>query len=258
MNTWVISPNWLAWGLLAITATSLLIIALCLTLLTVQARKARSNISDTHTHNLRDAGEDSIWYKVLVVVNVVLILFFAGVVCLSHCKEIELKDASALISAFGVLVTFLVGWQIATSLISREEVRKIERVSSKLNTLEAQLSILRNTPDAHLFYVLGINKYEQRDYFYAFDYFATAVNLFIENKVPYEKFSTVALSYMDSCLAMASQDDSVLDSFKDQSQRVSRQLGNILSQVDNIERFAEEARKKTEAMQTKARELGVI
>lgn len=257
-TTWIISPNGLAWTLLGVATASLLTIAVCFAILTHRKKQSNklTNIAPKEVVD-NDCGLN---YKVLVVVNIVLILFLIGITCALCFGGISLKSegsASVLISALGVLVTFLVTWQIGLSLISREEVRKIERVSNRLNTIEKQMIMLRNTPDGHLFYVLAINKFEKQEYYTAFEYFAIATSTFIENNIPYEKFSTVALSYMDDCIEKANETGIDLDVFRNRAQGVHERLDGLAEQVNNIEKFADDARRKINIIRGKARNYGI-
>lgn len=257
-TTWIISPNGLAWGLLGLATISLLTIAVCFTILTCR-RKQRNKPTNEALKEVGSNDSESN-YKVLVVINIVLILFLIGIACALCFGGIELNtngSATILISAFGVLVTFLVAWQIGLSLISREEVRKIERVSNRLNTIEKQMIMLRNTPDGHLFYVLAINKFEKQEYYTAFEYFAIATSTFIENNIPYEKFSTVALSYMNDCIEKAKETGKDLDVFRNRAQGVYERLDSLAEQVNNIERFADEARGKVNLIREKMRQYGI-
>lgn len=258
-TTWIIEPNVWAWGLLGLATISILTIAVCFTILTYrgkQSNKQPTNLASKEVDN-NDSGAN---YKVLVIINIVLILFLIGIACVLCFGGVSLKSegsASVLISALGVLVTFLVTWQIGLSLISREEVRKIERVSNRLNTIEKQMIMLRNTPDGHLFYVLAINKFEKQEYYTAFEYFAIATSTFIENNIPYEKFPTVALSYMNDCIEKAKETEKDLDVFRNRAQGVYERLDSLAEQVNNIERFADEARGKVNLIREKMRQYGI-
>lgn len=261
MNTWTIEPNVLVWLLLIVSTLSLLSIAICFAKLV--KRRGQNKSAKFPIQNDKDNDNDShkTSYTSLVATNIVLILFLISVACALCFGGIKLNttgSATILISAFGVLVTFLVAWQIGMSLISREEVRKIERVSNRLNTIEKQMIMLRNTPDGHLFYVLAISKFEKQEYYDAFEYFAIATLTFIENNIPYEKFSTVALSYMGDCLDNAKKTGKDLDIFKNRAQGVHQRLDSILTQVDKIERFADEARSKVNSIRTKAQQYDIV
>lgn len=258
MNYWTIEPNDLVWVLFIVSTLSLSIIAICFVKLVRQRtpQKLVEHIAKQNTgHNVLKN------HFALVIINIVLILFLISIFCVLCFGNIEFStdgSASILISSFGVLVTFLVAWQIGLSLISREEVRKIERVSNRLNTIENQMTMLRNTPDGHLFYVLAINKFEKQEYYDAFEYFAIATLTFIENNIPYEKFSTVALSYMGACLDNAHQTGKDLGLFKNKAQSINQRLDSILTQVNNIERFADEARKKVVDIRSKAQQYQIL
>lgn len=157
-----------------------------------------------------------------------------------------------------VLVTILIGWQIWATMVSREDIKEMKQTADKLNTIEEQIRSLRNVPDAYLFYSLAIGKFDRQDYYGAFDYFAIAIMSFIENNVPYEKCTTVALSYMENCLDMASKSNGNMEIFRSQAKRITQNLSSISSQVDKIERFADEARMKIENIRAKAQQYGII
>lgn len=258
MSYWKIEPNGPVWVLLIVSTLSLLIMAICFVKLVRRVTRQKLVEHTTKQNTDNDALKNQ---SALVVVNIVLILFLISIVCVLCFGKIEFStdgSASILISSFGVLVTFLVAWQIGLSLISREEVRKIERVSNRLNTIENQMAMLRNTPDGHLYYVLAINKFEKQEYYDAFEYFAIATRTFIENNVPYEKFSTVALSYMGDCLDNAYKTGKELEIFKNRAKSVHERLDSILTQVNNIVKFADEARRKVENIRAKAQQYSIM
>lgn len=190
---------------------------------------------------------------VLVAIETLLIIIYA-----CGTLEVDANSPSVLISALSVLVTFVVAWQIWATITTKEDIKEMKLTANKLNLIEEQIKSLQNAPDAYLFYILAIGKFEKQSYYDAFEYFAIATLTFIENNIPYEKFSTVALSYMESCLDMAYGTGHDIEIFKNRAQVIHQRLDSILTQINNIKRFADEAKIKVNRIRSKAQQYDII
>lgn len=108
MNSWIISPNWIAWALLSIATLSLAAIAIQLWM--------QRQTPQTPTHNRRE-----------IIVWVAFVMALISIICIFF-KSPEPTDASILIAALGVMVTLLVGWQIFNAITFREAVNRINQL----------------------------------------------------------------------------------------------------------------------------------
>lgn len=163
-----------------------------------------------------------------------------------------------VIGVLALFITFLVAWNIWATITTKEDVKEMKQTADKLNIIEEQVKSLRNAPDAYLFYILAIGKFEKQEYYDAFEYFAIATRTFIDNNIPYEKFSTVALSYMESCLDMAYSSGKDMDVFKNRAQEIHRRIDSIMEKVGNVGKFTDEAKGKIDHIRSKAQQYGII
>lgn len=115
MNTWIISPNWVAWVLLAIASMSLLGLVIYFW----------SRPNQRHNH-------------ISVVSWVALVLAMVSVVC-AFTRSPQNSDATNMITVLGILITLLVGWQIF-SLININRIE--ERIRETNNNFHAILGEL--------------------------------------------------------------------------------------------------------------------
>lgn len=76
--------------------------------------------------------------RLLIIINAVFILIFIGIACVLCFGGIELKtegSASVLMSAFGVMITLLVGWQVFNAIEMRTAIDKVDKINSELDRL---------------------------------------------------------------------------------------------------------------------------
>lgn len=77
---------------------------------------------------------------------ITILTFLVGVetflIILYICGEMEVdgNSPSVLISALGVIITFVVAWQIWTTIASRDEIRRAEIVGQKYDEIKKQLA----------------------------------------------------------------------------------------------------------------------
>lgn len=93
------------------------------------------------------------WAKILTVL-VAIETFAIGIYCCSKL-EVNINSPSVLISALGVLVTFVVAWQIWQTMASREEIKEAREVAENLHKMEARLNSLNYLAEAHLLFTQG-------------------------------------------------------------------------------------------------------
>lgn len=163
MNTWIIEPNWLVWGLLIVIAGSLVVCAwgIC----KIFALKASKN----------NKGLFSIppFYKGMVWTIGIIEVLIIGIVGYVVFKNANMTDGSVggvYMSFFSILITFLVGWQIYNSILSREQIRSI---SSEIHN---KTSKILNYNLFQVFFTQGKNEHKQKNYENAFNYYFRSVD----------------------------------------------------------------------------------
>lgn len=76
------------------------------------------------------------WVKILTFL-VAFETLLIGIYCC--CKlRIDTNSASVLIASLGVLVTFLVTWQIWQTMVSRDEIKEVRNTAEQISKLKAQ------------------------------------------------------------------------------------------------------------------------
>lgn len=126
--TWIISPNWLAWLLLGLATASLVAIAVRLW---VQEQTARNT-----NHN---RGEAVAWIAIVLALISGVCVFF---------KTSDPNNASMLITALGVMVTLLLGWQIYKAV-------EFNRIVERINATQQRLANLEHETRAGIEFAIG-------------------------------------------------------------------------------------------------------
>lgn len=131
-TVWMISPNWLAWGLLSLCTSSLMVIAWRLFIATripITSAPTNTVASNKIGNNIKAA----IWMAVVFsIISIGVVLFRS-----------EGKESSNLISALGVLATVLVGWQIYMLIEARtirDELSNVKMLLGKERNFSRALS----------------------------------------------------------------------------------------------------------------------
>ncbi len=163
-----------------------------------------------------------------------------------------------IVGILALFMTFLVGWQIWQTMASREEIRKAEIAARKVRELQNELQLLKDVPDGYLFYTLAIVKLEEEKYYDAFDFYHYAIRGFIRGKVDYAKYTTVALDSMVDCIESAERQGSELEKFKRCSSLVSKILTDLEHDIENVNRLADEARRKVQKIRAVAQKYGIL
>lgn len=132
MNTWIISPHWVAWGLLTLCTISLMVIAWRLFIVTrkpITPASANTVASNKIGNNIKAA----MWMAVVFSITSIGMVLFKS----------EGKESSNLISALGVLATVLVGWQIYMLIEARairDELLNVKLLLGKERSFSRALS----------------------------------------------------------------------------------------------------------------------
>lgn len=198
------------------------------------------------------------WVIVAVLLSIAAIIF-----CIAALyRKIEDDNPGydylgVIVGILALFITFVVAWNIWATITTKEEIKEVTEAANKLDTLEKQVQELKNVPDAYLFYILASSRFSQKEYYEAFDFYSTSVILFFENNVAYNKYSVVALSYIEICLIQSS--DSEKEKFKANSSLISNKLSNIEVAINksSAQDFSQ-AREQIKKIQNIAKEYGYI
>lgn len=203
------------------------------------------------------------WIKILTVL-VALETLLIGIYCCSYL-DINSESSSVLISALGVLVTFLVAWQIWQTMASREEIKEARLATNKANKVAEDVNSLNSEFKASLKLLAayqsssnGLSFLLNERHYKAFHLFATAIvdSLAIAN----DRGRCAMSSFVNlgRCMDFDEKDYS-MNEYKENWDNVVLRLGeiedalhraeqeNLLFQAfakDEIEKFKNSARAK--------------
>lgn len=204
-------------------------------------------------------GKTLFWLITSSLLSVGSISFCAACLPRIICEERPGFDyMGVIVGILALFITFLVAWQISQTMASREEIRKAEIAARKVSELQNELQLLKDVPDGYLFYALAIVKLEEEKYYDAFDFYYYAIRSFIRGNVDYAKYTTVALDAMSDCIESAERKGSELEKFKRCSLLVSKILTDLEHDIENVNRLADEARRKVQRIRAVAQQYGIL
>lgn len=94
------------------------------------------------------------WWLGILTFIVVAETTLIGIYCCSKL-EINSNSPSVLISALGVLVTFVVAWQIWQTMASKEEIKEARETVKRMDSLETEVKSIVPMTDAHFHFSLA-------------------------------------------------------------------------------------------------------
>lgn len=87
------------------------------------------------------------WVGALTFVVVLLGVGYLNLYC---CRmQFDGNSAGIIISALGILVTALVGWQIWQTIVSRDELKEARAATKSINAIEEKVNQIVPMTDAH-------------------------------------------------------------------------------------------------------------
>lgn len=162
-TTWIISPNWLAWGLLVIIAVSLVVAAWALCkIFAIHAIKNHKGLFSIPP-----------FYKGMIWAIGIIEVFIVCIVAYIIYKKVDMGDGSiggVYMSFFSILITFLVGFQIYNNIVSREQIKTISDEIHKRTSKVLSYNLFQ------VFFVQGRNEHRQRNFESAFNYYFRCVD----------------------------------------------------------------------------------
>lgn len=159
MITWKISPNWLAWTLLAISTISIASIAVRMWYTPKNGVKWHDISKSSHTHYL--VGElykttiltvwltSSIWLMWKVYNNPIL----------SGCENFW----SNLIAIIGIIIATLIGWQIYASMDWGAKLTQISSIESRVSLIDADFRKGEALNRAHIDFLQALLMWSHRN-----------------------------------------------------------------------------------------------
>lgn len=189
-STWIISPNWLAWGLLFLAVAALCAIALRMWL-TPRHSATQSPVVTTSTSEDKST-RNHIWV-IYVWFTIGIVAVFLSLFSIDR-GHFSLNRDSATDNVLSILVAFLVAWQIIQTMISRREIERANEASQRITELETMLNVRsavltqRNMEITHLIDAHAhLRNAQNSEYFSdAYSHFAHALNHFILSNVLYD------------------------------------------------------------------------
>lgn len=248
MNIWVISPNWLAWSLLAISAISLCFIAWYMRQMIVGRRITRVQMQQQSTQ--RTAWHT--WERAMTWLA--FLLSIVTIAYLSSCGSlVEKSDFSTTATVLGILVTLLVTWNIYQVIDTKRSMEDVTVLRTEFTNIRRELDNLHQMHEAYVFAALGEDCRRDGNTWMGFDYFLRGAFIFLHDLEHYDLRFMSAISSMQTCVddlsrAAIPDRDREKQQFELRRERILSDLSNLRQQAHNLQRFSEQAQ----------RELGVL
>ena len=251
---WIISPNWLAWGLFILATLALYIIAWYL------RRISRRNTPPT---NQVLSSPQSTWHnmeRAVTWLSFVLVLIGVGYLTTIGKHEDRATDFSALATVMGVLVTLLVGWSIYQVIETKDSLRDITVLRADFTALRSEIDILHQIHEAYVLSMEGEDIRREGHSSMAFEHHLNSAFLFMRDLVHYDMRFMHALALMRTALedvdrpAMGPREIEREQFVRRREQYISR-LEELLRQVRGRLRFIEQAQSDISIMISKLQNI---
>lgn len=195
------------------------------------------------------------------VETLLIIIYLCGVM------EVNANSPSVLISAFGVIITFVVAWQIWQTIASRDEikdakdaVKKSEELVKRIEHIEVQLKILPDTHSAYISVADGLSFLLNDRHFKAFHLFATGIIDSLKDMNDQGKCALRALVNLGNCMSFDENSPSMKE-FQENWNGVAERLSEVeealLSADQENKIFQALAKQHIDAFKNAAREKGL-
>ncbi len=217
MNTWIISPNWIAWTLLGVATASLVAIVVCSIVFIRRNNPSKNQDSTSPIESPQNAKDINRLKSSVTALSIVVTIIFIWLcyACWCDLKFGSDSSAGALMTALGIMVTALIGWQVFNAIENVKTLKKMEGLESELRS-KSELIVTLNDQlldiiEAHHERTVaqGINYWE-----YKYEHAIKAIKLFVRGniRIDYEPFQQLLLdmSSIISHVDNASQDDKIV------------------------------------------------
>lgn len=233
-TTWIISPNWLAWGLLILAVAALWVIAL-------RVGKERTSQHDTQ-QNQNFARNRHGWVAwaaiVLAVISIISCLF----------RSPTPNDASMLIAALGVMVTLLVTWNIWQTIDTRSAIQDVVVLRTQFEELRNEIDVLHGIHEAYVLDALGEDNRRAGNSHRGFDYFLRSAFIFARDLEHYDLRFMSEINSMRTCFddlfRSIPNREREISQFNFRTKQIVRDLENLRQQANNLQRFSEQAQRE--------------
>lgn len=173
---------------------------------------------------------------------------------------------SVIVAVLGILVTFLVTWQIGQTLVSREEIKDAKKAAKKANKVAQEVASLKaefenslNLFAAYRASSDGLSFLLNNRPFKAFHLFATAIIDSLKFINDQGKCAMGAFVNLDNCMDF--DDDASMNEFQNKWEGVVNRLNEIEEALRNADQenkiFQAIAKQHIDAFKNAAREKGL-
>lgn len=192
--------------------------------------------------------------------TLLIIIFLCGKM------KVDANSPGVLISAFGVIVTFVVAWQIWQTIASREEIKdaraaaeKSEELVKRIEGIEAQLKILPDTHSAYISVADGLSYLLNNRHFKAFHLFATGIIDSLKDINDKGRCAMRALANLNHCMDF-DENDASMNEYKEKWEGVVGRLSEVEEALRNADQenkiFQAMAKQHIDLFKNAAREKG--
>ncbi|MDE7345409.1 MAG: hypothetical protein K2N48_01560 [Muribaculaceae bacterium] len=201
------------------------------------------------------------WIKILTIIVIIETLMIFIYLC--GLMEIDTNSASVLIGSLSVIVTFVVGWNIYQVIDTKEIVKEVPLLQSNFNSLRKEIDTLHEVHEA---YVLSMDAEDLRRRGYsslAFEQHMQSAFIFAKDLQHYElrfmqALSLMRVSYDDMFRSAMESRDNEIKQFVNKKEDYINQLENLLSLINNLSRFSEQAKHDIKGLINDLRKLRYI
>lgn len=188
------------------------------------------------------------------------------IIYLCGVMEVNTNSPSVLISALGVIITFVVAWQIWQTIASRDEikeardaVKRSEELVKRIEHIEGQLKILPDTNSAYISVADGLSFLLNDRHFKAFHLFATGIIDSLKDMNDKGRCAMRGLINLDNCMNFDENSPSMKEfqeNWTGVAQRLSEVEDALRSAGQENKIFQALAKQHIDAFKNAAREKG--
>lgn len=245
MNTWAISPNWLAWALLIISTLALCLVAYFMRQMVIRRRiatRAQMQQQSAQKTAWQTWERAMAWLAFLLSIVTIAYLSFRGDITAN-------SESSTTATVLGILVTLLVTWNIYQVIDTKRSMEDVTILRTEFNNIRRELDTLHQMHEAYVFAALGEDCRRDGNTWMGFDYFLRGAFIFLHDLEHYDLRFMSAISSMQTCVDDLSRTvipnrDREKQQFGLRKERILNDLSNLRQQAHNLQRFSEQAQKE--------------
>lgn len=247
-TTWIISPNYLALGLLIIATA-----ALCLVALGTMRLSFRKNTELGAPQSNRVSNRTCTTFSIIACV---LALIAIGGTFL----DVRSNDASTPISILGTFVAALLGWQVFNAIENVKTLKQLDRLKGKLETqqqeMETRSTMLTNRIEAMdmLGFLRNADNTLNDRYFNG----VRAVDLFLDSGIPDNYiYLNETLTELGNLLTILEQRSPNLEAgvIADTENALERMLRSITRKIDETSEYLSQVQERITVLSRRRRRV---